>query len=521
MGADHGRVFSDIDDALFDTTRIPTSTRDARTVGELLFDVDHMARQLLMEVTDVDAGRLLRGWPAVVAAATDLWSSLPAQGIGAGALDDRTRDRNRPISQVVSVADAIGTSLGSCRWPPPSRPDHRMTQMAQTLSQAGALVRRYGTEIPIERTEAHRDLEATRARIMHALYVTAHAVGVSLHQHGRTRFHEARNSDRPLELSRTHSPYAVPPTIGWIRRIAVSERAAGRYLSGRFTQALAGEASRPVEDDTRISRALAGWDIQAHRTLASEHWPVSMLLITRTPGLIAGAAMVLVDAAQLAGELDPSDRLTPAIAEAGRAWSNLASRWGDLTPPDARLDPDLMHAAAEVRAAYRELTHNATTMASLDTIATRPGLPRTVRDTLHALESGSEIAYVVTEKAHTPGLSGPARALSIRAHNDIEAGLAAPHPDGDVVWVSPADIVAQRTVPLPAPVRELLRTASAATASAASTAADTATLTHANCKGATLASPPRKLAPDSLRSSRGTSLGPPPRSRAPREPAPR
>lgn len=32
----------------------------------------------------------------------------------------------------------------------------------------------------------------------------------------------------------------------------------------------------------------------------------------------------------------PSDRLAPAIAEAGRAWSSLASRWGDLTPSDAR-----------------------------------------------------------------------------------------------------------------------------------------------------------------------------------------
>jgi hypothetical protein len=40
---------------------------------------------------------------------------------------------------------------------------------------------------------------------------------------------------------------------------------------------------------------------------------------------------VLVDAAQLASKLDVSDRLTPAIAEAGRAWSHLASRWSDLT----------------------------------------------------------------------------------------------------------------------------------------------------------------------------------------------
>jgi hypothetical protein len=79
-----------------------------------------------------------------------------------------------------------------------------------------------------------------------------------------------RGSDRPLELSSTHSPYAVPPTTEWIRRMAVSEAAAGQYLDGSFTAALTGEAVRPVEDDNRISRARAGWDIQAHRSLASD-----------------------------------------------------------------------------------------------------------------------------------------------------------------------------------------------------------------------------------------------------------
>ena len=503
MTADHRRAYADVDDALFDTVRIPLTARDIRTVGELLFDVDHSARQLLIDVSSDDAGRLLHGWPALVAAADDLWRNLPGQQVGAA------RDRDKPITRVVSVADAIGNSLPSARWPPASRPDRRMTQMAKTLGHAATLVRRYGAEIPIERTENYRDLQAARARIMHALYVTAHAVGVSLHQYGRSRYQEARGSNRPLELSRTHSPYAVPPTTEWIRRMAVSEAAAGRYLNGRFAQALAGEATQPLEDDTRIARALAGWDIQAHRTLASKDWPANMLLITRTQGLIAGAALVLVDAAQLAGDLEPTDRLTPAIAEAGRAWSNLASRWGDLTRPDARLDPNLMRVAAEVRAAYRELTHNATTMAPVHVIASRPGLVRGTISSLHAIECGSELAYVVAEKARAPGLTGPARALSIRAHNDIESGLATPDLDGDVIWVSPADILAKRTVPVPPPVRESLRTASAATTSGASTAAAVATLTHANCEGAPLARPMQPLA-DPLRSNPGTSLVHPP-----------
>jgi hypothetical protein len=291
LDADRRRAYADIDDELFDTAQIPLTSRDVRSVGELLFDVDHTARQLLMDVAGDDAGRLLHAWPTVVTAAADLWSTLPGQKTGAGA-----HDRDKPITRLVSLADAIGTSLRNSSWPPASRPDPRMTQMAKNLGHAGDLVRRYGSDIPIERTESHRDLDATRARIMHALYVTAHAVGVSLHQHGRTRYRDARGTGRPLELSRTHSPYAVPPTTEWIRRMAVSEAAASRYLGGRFTEALVGEAVRPVEDDSRIARALAGWDIQAHRVLASNGWPANVLLITRTQGLIAGAAVVLVDA---------------------------------------------------------------------------------------------------------------------------------------------------------------------------------------------------------------------------------
>ena len=472
MDADRRRGFADVDDALFDTTQIPLTSRDIRTVGELMHDVDHTARHLLMDVAGDDASRLLHGWPDLVTAAASLWSSLPGQGFGAGA---HTRDE--PITRLVSVADAIGRSLRNTSWPPASRPDRRMTQMTRTLGHASDLVHRYGADIPVQRAESFRDLEAARARIMHALYVSAHAVGVSLHQHGHSRYQAALGTNRPIELNQRHSPYAVPPTTEWIRRMAVSEAAAGRYLDGRFTQALRGEANRPIEDDTRISQALAGWDIQAHRTLASDAWPTNMVLITRTQGLIAGAAMVLVDAAQLAGHLEPTDRLSPAIAEAGRAWSNLASRWGDLNAPDARLDPDLMRTAAEVRAAYRELTHASTTMASLDVIATRPGLARGTRATLHALESGSELAYVVGEKADAPGLTGPARALSIRAHNDVESSLAKPHPNGDVVWISPVDILARKIVSAPRPVVEALRQASARTVES-SNRASAASLNH-------------------------------------------
>lgn len=474
MATDPRPAYADFDDELFGMHQVPMTTRDVRSVGEMLFDVDCLARQLLMDVSGDDAGTLLRSWPTMVAAAADLWASLPA---GRPAVDERDRVINRLSAQAATVEASLS---GRKAWPGQGPTDPRIDQMTDNLATAAALVRRYGTEPPHDHSEAHRDLDAARTRILHGLHLAAHAVTVALHEHGRDRVNDARDAGRPLQLAMHHSPYAVAPMGAWIDRMSASENTARSYLTGRL-QALTGEAIRPSDDPGRLAHALAAWDIQCHRALARDPAPSDVLLITRTQGLIAGASMVLVDAATTAGVLDPSDRLVPAIAEAGRAWSDLASRWGDLAPPGARLEESLVRAAAEIRAAYRQITHDTTTLAATEVIAARPGLPQATVATLSAIEAGPELAHVVAEKADIPDLTGPAQVLSRRAHNVVEAGLATPPVEGDVVWVSPADILARRAVPVPQPVRDALRSASTATASAASTAAAAAGLAHANC----------------------------------------
>jgi hypothetical protein len=455
-----------VDEALFDDDAIVATTRDARSVGEMLFDFDYLARQLLMDVDGDDAAQLLRSWPEIVAAAADVWSVLPVRRIPVPGEPGRHMDR------LAGLAEGIETSLRT-GWPGAGATDPRMTQIADTLTRAARLVERYAGEIPLERPDVRDDIAAARTRIMHGLYLTTHAVSVALHQHGRDRYFDAREAGRRIPLSAVQTPYAVAPTAQWIQRIAVCEKAAGAYLHGRFTQALTGEAPRPLEDPGRLQRALTTWDIQAHRTLASTPTPGNILLVNRTQALIAGAGMVLLDAAARADlpcSPTTTERLLPAIDAAGRAWSNLASRWSDLTSPGTRVDGNLARAAAEVRAAGRELTHDKTTMTSLDDIATQPALAAAATAVLHALDAGSELAYIVSEQADRPDLTGPARALSIRAHNDVEAGDVSPrHPADDIVWVSPTDILAKRNVPLPPPVVESLRRASAAVIEAATT----------------------------------------------------
>jgi hypothetical protein len=199
--------------------------------------------------------------------------------------------------------------------------------------------------------------------------------------------------------------------------------------------------------------------------LVSPDWRDNMVLITRTQALIAGTAMVLVDAADAAGKLDPTPRLVPALSRAGAAWSDLGSRWDDLTPPNVRPSPQLLLAAHEIRGATRDLTHKGATMASPDTIAGRPELHDALGALLHGLEHADELAHAVAEKAGAPGLTGRARALSIRAHNEVEAThVATGHIfcplESDNVWVSPAAIVKKQMVAAPAPVIEGIQASS-------------------------------------------------------------
>ncbi len=484
MATDLRLAYADIDEELFDVDQIPMTSREVRSVGEMLFDVDYLARQLLMDVGGDDAGTLLRSWPTMVAAAENLWASLPGRRPGVDA-------RDRPITSLSAQAATIKSSLSSREaWPGQGPTNPRVDHMTQTLLNAAALVRRYGAEIPHEQTEAHRDLEAARTRIMHGLYLTAHAVNVALHDNGRVRVTDARESGRRVQLAKHHSPYAVAPTGVWVDRMSACENTARSYLTDRFPHALTGEAIRPVDDPGRLAQALANWDIQSHRALARDLAPANLLLITRTQGLIAGASMVLVDAAATAGVLEPSNRLIPAIAETGRAWSNLASRWGDLAYPGARLREPLARAAAEVRAAYRQFTHDTTTLATPEVIAAQPGLAQASVAALRAIEAGSELAYVVADMADTPDLTGPARALSRRAHNDVEAGLATPPAEGDVVWVPPGDILARRIVSLPRPAQEALAKSSATVVAASSASASAATIALANHPSTVRASQP-------------------------------
>ena len=204
------------------------------------------------------------------------------------------------------------------------------------------MIARYGADVPAHQTRTARDIDATRARVMHTLYVTAHAITVALNTHGKDLVRESRNQGRPIPLSGIHTAYAVPPTVAWMQRAARCENLAHNYLAGRFVTAAHGEAARSADDHDRIPRALARWDIQAHRTLAHDPSPANLVLITRSQSLIAGASLALLDAVERGQTHDVDEaphleRARPAISSRRRilepARLTLARPHPTLGPP--------------------------------------------------------------------------------------------------------------------------------------------------------------------------------------------
>ncbi len=283
---------------------------------------------------------------------------------------------------------------------------------------------------------------------MHGLYVTAHAVNVALHENGRDRVDDARESGRRVQLAMHHSPYAVAPTGVWIDRISACENTARSYLTGRFAHALAGEAIPPVDDPGRLAQPWRlGHPIPPRTSLATSPRPTSSSSPAPKASSPAAAwrssTRPRPPASSTPGPPRPRNSQSRPLLEQpsqplGRPRSSRAPASRSPWParPRKSAPPTARSPMTRPRSRRPEV------------IATRPGLSAATVATLRAIEASSELAHVVAEKAFTRDLTGPARALSRpRAERRRVRPWHARAPEGDVVWVSPADILADRTVP--------------------------------------------------------------------------
>jgi integrase len=119
------------------------------------------------------------------------------------------------------------------------------------------------------------------------------------------------------------------------------------------------------------------------------------------------------------------------------------------------IDPALVEAAGELRAAIGAAVATQTGWATPEQIAGRIDLLATVT-TLHgSLVAGVGLAYVTREiAADHPGLAAPARIIAMRAQGEAEVAIGQGETRFEGVrWVTPQQIAANQVIPLPEPAR--------------------------------------------------------------------
>jgi hypothetical protein len=442
---------------------------DARSVGELLVDADYQARTLLLDAEAAAAPGLLRAWAETITAAADLWNAFPGREY-AGVAGRRT------IERVTELATSFQADLDTARWPGAGAGDHRMHAITDNLTRARQLVDKYGSEIAPHQPRVQKDLEAARTRVVHTLYIATHGVVVALNEDGRQRASDPTRTEAIRAAAASYrGRYEVGPGVRWADRLGVAERVLGNYLQpGHYAEALEHEQTAPVVGLPRLREALARFDIQAHRTLVEAPNAGNLVLATRTEGMFFGAALVLARAAAETGHLDnaagEATRIEHGLTTAGEAWMGLARRWRDLMPQGDRLDPALGAAAAQLRAACRELTHTGDQLADATAIAQRVDLTAALPVIAHYVDAAAELAEATRPALRDPDLVAPSRAVVRRLATDIDEGLFPDNPDAirtDLIAIAARE---NRLGPVPPQLIEALE-AQAASANRASAAA--------------------------------------------------
>lgn len=435
---------------LFGPDRVP-GVGDVRSVGEILVDVDRSARGLLLDAGG-DPGAMLNSWPGLLDAAVGVWSACPdpdqfaapaAEQVPAMLSDLPLHRMARDTSDILVKRKALRAG---------TRSDRRIEQMTGDLHRVAGLIRNFsGTVITGYRPEVLDDIAVLRARLVHALYLSAHACQVAIHDHGRRLYDQDQQQVVPeirrsrVNLSRTSSPYLVHGLSHHATVLQRCERYAHEYLMLARDRPSNQPPTSPAPGDgvgsevvaERVAASLAGWDAAAHHALRGIVSPPDLALIAYTQSHILTATQRLLhttDTEDLPAHAptrtppqpDHRPTLQHHLAESARYWNNLGRRWADLDDPTTPDRPRLARASADIRAALAGLAPTATS----PTPTARTHGPR--QTLLQALTDQRDLVEVYTQQAHQPrhGLTGPPDKLIHRILQDRRdhADTSSPQP---------------------------------------------------------------------------------------------
>ena len=280
------------------------------------------------------------------------------------------------------------------------------------------------------RPEVRADLEAAKARLMHVLYVGAHGVQVALNRDLRDLavMPAAKRAALPAE--------SMKRTVEARDRMAAFEQLAGSYVSGTFPAALHGEhkplpGARPAAAGAghlghpgppRPGRNHHSRDDDARRADPGAHR-------LRHPDAAARRGRDRLDRTQPVPH-PPRARARVRPSELGRPRDDVGAAG---TVRGRRLDPDLVMAANEIRAAMLELIHDRTGPASVETLAATVDLKQATQTLQLGLATSTDLAYALREATADPHLLASARGV-----NAMAMALEARGPYGNVsteAWV--------------------------------------------------------------------------------------
>jgi hypothetical protein len=461
------------------------SAGEGGTVAELLDDSDGLAREALLDMSADRAPGMVRGWPQLMRSAAELWAVLPPYTTVSASAD--------PIAILAVMGRAVDRGLGAGHWPGRGSRDEAWEQIASNFVQARRLLEEQPAGSEAVSTDGQIGLTTVKTEVLHALYVAAHATAVALTGYQRDLQHRLDvGARRRQPLVERPTALEVESAGGMIARFDAIEQLAAGSLAARRLNVADQPATGWRPAAMRLAAALAAWEIQAHRTLASQPDPADLVRVARVQAIIATTTVVVSEAAARRGEIDAIviDRITPALENVQLAWSRSARRWAELTTSASRTDPALVEAAGQLRAAIRAAVAHHTGWATPDQIAGRIDLPATVMTLHRSMVAGVELANVTREiAADHPGLAAPARVIAMRTQGEAEVAIEQGETRFEGVrWATPQQIAANQIIPLPEPARRGLVNAAtdvaAATNQAVAAAAQLQRTEHAPAVGA-------------------------------------
>lgn len=420
---------------------------DHRTVGELLLDSELLARDVLTNPARMDGRAMLRTWGEVVESAGELWETLPRS---ADPMASAPPDRGDALmGRLQSMNSTLMRNNRGREWPGEGPADERLLTISGNLIRAAELVQRYRSDVTLTLAPVQADLAAAKARLMHTLYIGAHGVHVAIGQ-----------DLRALQDGRSAGLATMPltPVRAARDRLASFEAIAGSYVSRTYPAALRDE-HRSTPELNRVSKALATWEIQVHRALATSPSGANLMAITQTHAWVLMASQRLLHAAAETGSIDKDqfmERLSPALEASQARWGDLATTWQKLMPPSTqRIAVDLVGATHETRAALLEIVHDRTGLASATTIVYQADLvavAQTLQQTISASVDLAESLVAATDDSKIT--VGARAALSMLTELDSHRSQNIADPIAAAVEAN--DVVGNRQVALPDPIRAAL-----------------------------------------------------------------